>query len=103
MNKKSRKRDRIYESFIEYPFGVEKGRGNQYNFEHHINKVGRITETILENKFDKNYIRMEDGFIYKKIEYRYDGDFMIESDYISDGIIDENYEPIMRLFFEYEK
>jgi hypothetical protein len=71
-------------------------------FIHLINKYGHIyTTSVL--LLSQGRVRMEDSFLFKRIDYVYDGDFLVESDYITDGMIDEKDEPFCRLYFEYKE
>lgn len=71
-------------------------------FTHLINKYGRIYATSVLHLY-KEKVRMEDSFLFKKIDYVYAGDFLVESDYTTDGCIIESDEPFIRLYFEYSR
>ncbi len=71
-----------------------------FQFTHLLNKYGQIYTTEIKHI---GKLRFETRYAFKKIDYKYDGDFLVESNYFFTGIIDEKYDPLLRLFFEYEK
>ena len=72
---------------------------SQFQLTHLINKYGQIYQTnnkILGSRF-------EDRYLFEKIEYRYDGDFVIEIDYFCTWSFVENRSLYSRLYYEFEK
>lgn len=71
----------------------------QYRLTHLINKFGQIYQT--NNKIIGN--RIEDRYLFDRIEYRYNGDFLMEMDFYCSWMFNEKYTLYTRLFYEYEK
>jgi hypothetical protein len=76
------------------------GTISQFKLTHLLNKFGQIY--LTKNKAEGKLY--EDRYIaFSKIEYRYDGDFLIEMAYYSDFLFSEENSLYSRLYFEYYK
>lgn len=76
------------------------GSSSQFKLTHFFNEFGQIylTKNQAEGKlFEDRYLA------FYKIEYRYDGDFLIEMAYYDDFFFSKKNSLYSRLFFEYYK
>lgn len=70
----------------------------QFRLTHFVNKFGRIYQT------NNNIIGkpIEGRYLFDKIDYQYNGDFLVEVDFYSSWRFIEQYALYTRLFYEYE-